>query len=61
MATTFLDHNTKQNLIETHHVTTSRDSVKTSVEKIFTHLAGKKIMRQGNKPKAKIGIKVYQG
>ena len=40
MATTFLDHTTQQNVIDTHHVPPLRDSVKTAVEKYFTHLDG---------------------
>ncbi|MFA6038348.1 MAG: DNA-binding transcriptional regulator Fis [Legionellales bacterium] len=43
MATTFLNNSVQQNVVDAHHVPPLRDSVKTAVEKYFTHLDGQQI------------------
>jgi len=43
MATTFLNNSVQPTVIDPHYVPPLRDSVKTAVEKYFTHLDGQKI------------------
>ncbi len=43
MATTFLNNPVQQNVVDAHQTPPLRDSVKTAVEKYFTHLDGQHI------------------